>query len=71
MARTLTEEVQKAEGPSLRSEQGSVEEGLSHLKPGLVRMRQEKVLRSDSTLGRRYHMSKGQEAGEHMAPLKN
>lgn len=71
MARTLIEEVQRAEGPRLRSEQGSMEEGMSHLKPRLVRMSQEKVLRYDSNLGRRYHMSKGQEAGEHIAPLKN
>lgn len=39
--------------------QGSVEEGMSHLKLGLVRMSQEKVLRLDGVLGRRSHTSKG------------
>ena len=62
------EEAQRAEGPSLRSRQGSVEEQMSHLKPDLVRMSREKVLRHD-ILGRRYHLSQVTE--EHMAPLKN
>ena len=63
------EEAQRAEGPSLRSRQGSVEEQMSHLKPDLVRMSREKVLRHYDILGRRYHLSQVTE--EHMAPLKN
>ena len=63
------EEVQRAEGPSLRCRQGSVEEQMSHLKPDLVKMSREKVLRHYDILGRRYHLSQVTE--EHMVPLKN
>lgn len=49
----------------------TVEEGIPHLKPGLVRMSQEKVLRHDGTPGRRTHTGKGQKAGEHLTCLKN
>ena len=63
------EEAQRAEGPSLRCRQGSVEEQMSHLKPDLVRMSREKVLRHYDILGRRYHLSQVTE--EHMVPLKN
>ena len=51
------EEAHRAEGPSLRYRQGSVEEQMSHLKPDLVRMSQERVLRHYDILGRRYHLS--------------